>query len=400
MKINKRHLTYCSNIHPGERWDEVFMALKNNLPTIKKTLSPDGPFGIGLRLSDEAAEDIKGENLESFKHWLQEEDLYVFTMNGFPFGGFHGKVVKDKVYSPDWTTLSRLTYTTKLFDILATLLPKNMDGGISTSPISYKAWFENDQDRERASKAGAHHMARVAHHLVKIKEQTGKSMHLDIEPEPDCLIENTAEMVSFFNHQMLPEGIAYLSKQAGMSKAQAEDAIREHIQLCYDICHFAVAYEKPGEVIDTMKKEGIRIGKIQVSAALKAQFNGNENDQPVIDAFAAFDESTYLHQVKEKKIDGSIRSYPDLREGLEAFDGSAKEWRTHFHVPIFLEEYGVLQSTRSDIEEVASMLSKKGISNHLEVETYTWGVLPKDMQTDIQTSILRELQWFKGILKH
>lgn len=220
-------------------------------------------------------------------------------------------------------------------------------------------------------------------------------MHLDIEPEPDCLIENTAEVVDFFNRWMLPIGIS-LFKENGLSAAEAEEAVRTHIQLCYDICHFAVAFEKPAQVIETMEKEGIRIGKVQVSAALGATFSGNGAE--IIKTFSAFDEKTYLHQVKALNETGEMTAYPDLKEGIEAYKGNVKEWRTHFHVPIFLEEYGLLKSTQQDIIEVAEILKKKKMTNHLEVETYTWGVLPKDMQVDIQTSIIRELEWFKSRL--
>ena len=80
------HLTYCTNIHPGESWKDHFINIKENLPLVKEKISPEGAMGIGLRLSNEASiELIQKENLAAFKQWLKEQDMYVFTMNGFPY---------------------------------------------------------------------------------------------------------------------------------------------------------------------------------------------------------------------------------------------------------------------------------------------------------------------------
>ncbi|MEX2568428.1 MAG: xylose isomerase, partial [Cyclobacteriaceae bacterium] len=112
MRIADFHLTYCTNIHPGESWDATFKNLKKYIPGIKSRISPDRAFAIGLRLSDEASRELtREENLVKFKNWLKEIDSYVFTLNGFPYGGFHRQVVKDEVHHPDWTTPERKDYT-------------------------------------------------------------------------------------------------------------------------------------------------------------------------------------------------------------------------------------------------------------------------------------------------
>src|ERR1700712_4024696 len=153
MKTNSGHLTYCTNIHSGETWADHFQALQLNFPGIKAKLSPDKPMGLGLRLSNVASLDlIKKENLIIFKQWLAENDTYVFTMNGFPYGNFHQTRVKDQVHAPDWTTTDRLNYTLRLFEILIQLLPEGMDGGISTSPLSYRYWFGTPDDLASAKK--------------------------------------------------------------------------------------------------------------------------------------------------------------------------------------------------------------------------------------------------------
>src|SRR6476660_926361 len=109
MKIAGSLLSYCTNIHAGETWTDHFAALKKHFPFIKKEVSPAVAMGIGLRLSNLASLEIVTEGkLAEFQQWLREHDAYVFTMNGFPYGGFHDTVVKDQVHAPDWTTDERV----------------------------------------------------------------------------------------------------------------------------------------------------------------------------------------------------------------------------------------------------------------------------------------------------
>ncbi len=396
MKITKNHhLTYCSNIHPGESWEATENNLKTNIPEIRKVLAPDKPFGIGLRLSNQASNELlEGSRLQALKVWLEENNLYVFTLNGFPYGGFHRQVVKEDVHRPDWTTDDRVDYTKRLFDILSQLVPQDMDGGISTSPISYKFWYDSKQKMEAALEKGALHMAMVAKQLMDIKQTKGVTLHLDIEPEPDGLLENTREMIDFFDNWLIPTGSQYLQKELDITASEAEENLRTHIQLCYDVCHFAVGYENPEEVFAMLKEADIRIGKIQISAALKANLPPAGKRKEIYAAFHPFVESTYLHQVVERNAQNQLHHYNDLPAALENIDKpEAEEWRTHFHVPVFLKNFGLLSATQDDILKVLSLLKKERITNHLEVETYTWEVLPKDIQMNIGDSITRELQW-------
>lgn len=390
------HLTYCTNIHPGESWEEVFASLKRYALPVKEAVSPDAPFGIGLRLSGQAARDIlMGECLAEFKDWLAVNDCYVFTMNGFPYGGFHHTVVKGNVHAPDWLTQERVTYTCNLFSILAELLPEGMEGGISTSPISYKPWHLRAADKETARKKGSEYLAKVILHLYQLEEESGKFMHLDIEPEPDGILENTAEMVSFYENDLLPVASSILQQELSISPEAAEALIRRYIQLCYDVCHFAVEFEDHHTSLDTFKDAGIAIGKVQISAALAVSFPKDKNDyKQVVASLSPFNESTYLHQVIGKKQDGTFLQYPDLPPALKEIETAPwEEWRTHFHVPLFIETYGLLRSTQKDILEVFEWFQREEVETHWEVETYTWDVLPADMQLSIDQSIIRELDW-------
>ncbi len=390
------HLTYCTNIHAGERWDDHFAALKANIPAVRKTLSPDKAFGIGLRLSHLASVELgKQEKLEAFRQWLAEENCYVFVMNGFPYGGFHHTRVKDNVHTPDWTTQDRVIYTIQLFKILAAILPKGMEGGVSTSPLSYKLWHDSGEQQERVMETATENIMKVVQELISIRESTGQVLHLDVEPEPDGLLANGPEFLSWYLHKLIPQGTRYLKQQLSYGEQKAVAAIREHVRLCYDICHFAVGYEDHAAILGELEMQSIRVGRVQVSAALKADMAPNPADRSkTVEAFKPFNESTYLHQVVARMEDQRLKRYPDLPEALEdAGNPMTREWRSHFHVPLFIEDYGVLRSTQSDIVEVLKLLKAKRFAEFLEVETYTWEVLPEAMRLPLQDSIVRELQW-------
>lgn len=391
------HLSYCTNIHGGERWEDHFALLKQHFPVIRKAVAPNHAMGIGLRLSDLASKDlVKPLELLAFKDWLASQDAYVFTMNGFPYGDFHDDVVKEHVHSPDWTTAERFHYTIRLFDILAQLIPEGLDGGISTAPLAYRHGYNQAKSKwETMRKRATRQLIDVAEHLIRIRQEQGKVLHLDIEPEPDGVLETGPEFISWYIEELIPEGIIRLSERLAMTGAEAEEALKNHIRLCYDVCHFALGYEDHQAVIGALNHHDIKIGKFQVSAAVKAALPLDGSDRLAIgEAFMAFDEPTYLHQVLAKQQNGEVTRFKDLPDAQPSLqDDGALEWRAHFHVPIFLEDLGLLKSTQADIVQVLELHKEKPLTSHLEVETYTWGVLPKSLQLPIAASISRELQW-------
>ena len=396
------HLTYCTNIHPGESWLEVKHNLEQYIPQLKSRLSSDRPLGIGLRLSNIASKELlEQNNLAQFQSWLQAEDLYVFTLNGFPYGGFHSQVVKDKVYAPDWSSTERLDYTLRLTEILSVLLPETVEGGISTVPISYKPWWQDNPDgKQHALQQSSLHLAWVVATMAKVYQATGKLLHLDLEPEPDGMVENTAEVIEFFQDWLLPVAGDRLQQELVMSQEQAEALIREHIRVCYDTCHFALEYEEPSDILQSFQNAGVKIGKIQLSSAIKIDIPEEiPQRQLIVDKLSPFAESTYLHQVIARNGDRSLKRYRDLSTALPHLTTTkAQEWRTHFHVPIFIRQYQLLESTQSHIEKLLQLLPWDTHCHHLEIETYTWEVLPPQMKLDISTSIEREYQWVLSVI--
>ena len=403
MNIKDLHLSYCSNIHAGETWDATFQNLKIYIPEVKSRLGYKGKFGIGLRLSKEASVVLeRPERLQEFRDWLKQTNSYVFTLNCFPYGGFHRTKVKEQVHAPDWTTEARLAYTLRCFRILAQLLPEGVEGGISTSPLSYRHWFVSDLEKNEAFERATTHLIAVVVELVRLQQETGKFLHLDIEPEPDGLLENSEELIRYFKEWLLSVGKASLAKQLGITAKEAEKLIKDHLQVCYDVCHFAIGYEKPKEAFKKLKQAGIGIGKIQLSAALKLLIPVSPFERFSIGKrLGEFADTTYLHQVVARTKEGGLKSYPDLPQALAKLgDTQDLEWRVHFHVPIFLANYGTFQATQEDIVEVLKLVNANpSITNHLEVETYTWDVLPQDTHLTLGDAISRELAWVKEQLQ-
>ncbi|MAJ51820.1 MAG: xylose isomerase [Flammeovirgaceae bacterium] len=400
IEHHQAHLTYCSNIHPGESWDETFHNLKTHTTQVRKGLT-EAPFGLGLRLSHLASlELIKETKLNAFQSWLRKENMYVFTMNGFPYGDFHNQKVKDTVHQPDWSTSDRLAYTQRLFLILSKLLPEGMDGGVSTSPISYRHWHRTEEELNDMKMIACKHFTDLIYFLKKLKDKTGKILHLDLEPEPDGVIETSQEFVSFFNDYLLVKALPQIKNRLGVKESEADQIIRTHFQMCYDICHFAVGFEKPLEAFSRIKNAGINIGRIQISAALSSGNIQNQTDSSWVPLeLLPFDEPTYLHQAVVKQKNGKLTRYKDLGPALSSLEKNTyDEIRTHFHVPVFTETYGKLYSTQEDIIETLRLWLKVPFTQHLEVETYTWGVLPENMQIDRVNSIIRELSWVKHTL--
>jgi sugar phosphate isomerase/epimerase len=396
--IDPFHLTYCTNIHAADGWDAVFTNLRRYAPTLKARFSPAAPFGIGLRLSArEARELLAGERLQEFRAFLGREGLYVALINGFPYGPFHGTPVKANVYAPDWRDSARVDYTLDLIRILAVLVPPGIDGGVSTAPLSYKPWMAGQGDDTWESIT--HNVVRVADRLVRIRRDTGVVIHLDIEPEPDCALENSDESIEFFELWLSRVGTPALARGLGIERRAAEDLLRDHVRLCFDCCHFAVEYEEPETALDRFAAAGIKIGRVQLSSALRVPFgNDPSTAAQTMRALEQFADTTYLHQVVEIRPDGLCR-YPDLDRALQTARAvPPEEWRIHFHVPLFAREYEAFSSTQDYVARVLDLARTGQFTTHLEIETYTWDVLPAGLKVDLGESIAREYDWVLGTL--
>lgn len=398
MRVAGRfHLTYCSSIHPGETWQAVSDALRMALPRIRTLLNFHEPLAVGLRLSAEAAASLEAPDaLAEFRTFLADGNYYVPTINGFPYGAFHGQRVKERAYLPDWRDSARVEYTNRLARLLAELLDdrRDIEGSVSTVPGA----FGRDSLSEVDAVSIASNLLRHAGHLVSLRRKGGAAVTLALEPEPACFIETIDDAVAFFTTYLFaPRVIAGISRE--LHVPMTVDDVRRHVGVCLDACHMAVEFEEAATAVHKLQRAGVRVCKVQVSSALQLD---NLDAVALNAALAPFAEDTYLHQVVERTAAG-FRRYADLPEALVALARDSpsveREWRVHFHVPIFLATMNAFGTTQSYLIAMLDLLKREPICPYLEIETYSWGVLPEQYRAvDVCTAIGRELVWARAQL--
>ena len=377
LNFDGSHLAYCTNIHPAESWAETFAVLGSHVLAVRDRLRQNGklpagaPFAIGLRLSAVAASELlEGTQLREFRSWLQETNCYVFTINGFPYGSFHGTRVKELVFKPDWTDRSRLDYTKNLFRILAVIALPGTGASVSTLPGSHKT-FHADEALIRQN------LNELAVWLEELAAETGHDFHLGLEPEPLGHFENTAETLLFFERLL--------------ATAADPQVVRRRIGVNFDTCHFAIEFDAIGPSLDALHQAGIRLSKIHLSSALAF----DPQDPTAVEAIRAFDEPTYFHQVLVLGKTGEITHFVDLPDFLNApAVPDAIEARVHFHIPLDAEPLLPLRSTRRQVMEIlAWRRDHPQACRHYEIETYTWGVLPGGLQRPVEEQLAGEYAW-------
>ncbi len=382
MKFHNSHLAYCTNIHPAETWVETFAVLKSYVLTVRERLRSnsllggDDAFAIGLRLSAVAARELlEGDHLAEFKKWLEETNTYVFTVNGFPYGSFHGTRVKEQVFKPDWTEQARVDYTKDLFRILAVIARPETGASVSTLPGSHKTFHADETVIRR-------NLCELATWLEELSNETGHDFHLGLEPEPLGHFENTSETLAFFERLH--------------ADASDSEILRRRIGVNYDACHFALEYDAARMSLDALVHAGIRISKIHLSSALAL----DPQDRSALAAIRSFDEPIYFHQVLLKSSDDQITRFADLPLFFKAVENQEielsafEEMRVHFHIPLDAEPELPLRSTRDQTCEVlAWRRDHPEICHHWEIETYTWGVLPENLFRPVEEQIAGEYGW-------
>jgi sugar phosphate isomerase/epimerase len=356
------HLAYCSNVHPADDLDGVAAQLERYAARVRERLGVP-VLGVGLWVAapalgaEEAADRLRAQ--------LDRLGLEVVTLNGFPYTAFHADVVKLDVYRPNWADDRRRDYTLGLARLLARLLPGDVrDGSISTLPLGWRTeWDEAD------AAAGRRALEEVAAGLVELERETGKRVRVALEPEPGCTIETVAQASDFL---------------AGLAP--------EWIGLCLDACHLAVQFEAPDGALALLAKAGVPVVKAQVSSALRVPEPATA--RTFLDGFA---EPRFLHQVREV-VHGRVAGADDLGDALGGALPAAAEWRVHFHVPVHAAEH----TTQHELESTLAALAggPAPLTTHLEVETYTWGVLPDGPGGDdgLVEGLAAELAWTRDRL--
>ena len=389
------HLTYSTLVHPADDWEQLYNSLVTYLPKVKERIAGNKAFGVCLRLSAKTAATLAGSAAErdKLKKFLADNNMYVYTVNAFPYGAFKGTVVKEQVYEPDWRSEERTRYTINVADLLADVGAPGMALSIQSAPLGFKPRVTGDD----VVKSYTDHVLRVVAHLIALQARTGRTVQLALEPEPYCFLETTDETIDYFTkHLYSGAAVEKLAKLAHIPISEANEALRRHLGIVYDICHQAVEYENISESLQKLVDAGIPVFKLQEAAALHIP----EVTQPVVDTLKRYAKTIYLTQTLEKK-DGKITKFLNVDDAISAFEKNPgpREWRTHIHVPVFLDDLGQFRTTRFAIEDALRFHKSKPLSPHLEVETYTWDMLPDSLKSgDIVDYICRELEWVRGQL--
>lgn len=378
MSISTLPLSYCTNVHPGRTLEEVLRGLETCTAQVRRRV--ETAIAAGLWLAAPVTDELRANpaRVAELRDRLAGHDLSCCTLNAFPYGDFHGERVKERVYVPDWTTSERLDYTRACAGILADLLPAGVEGSISTLPLGFKH-FEHPQDFEQGCIGN---LLSLVRQLDELHDETGRVVRLAIEPEPLCILETTPETTAFFQRLY-----------AAADDSGLLDPARRHLGVCLDVCHQAVEFEDLAHSVQELNAAGVRINKVHITCALRLEHPHDNREGRR--ALAEYVEPRYLHQTFVRRRDGSLLAHVDLSRPLcdqpppEFLD--ADEWRVHFHVPVNAESLGPLQTTRADLRAALKAVADLEYAPHLEVETYTWEVLPGGERPSLVDGLAAEL---------
>ena len=389
------HLTYSTLVHPADDWDQLWKSVNTYLPQVKARMAPNQKFGVCLRTSAPSAAALSADPSKraALKQFFADNDLYLYTANAFVYGVFKKQIIKEEVYEPDWRTDDRVEYTMQVASLLAELAPDGIEPSIQSAPLGFKPRVTGDDVVE----AYTRNVIRVVAHLVKLHKDTGKVVTLGLEPEPRCFLETTDETITYFNNHLFSGATAKrLAQKTGLNEADAAQAMRDYMGVVFDIGHQAVGYEDIPVSLQKLVDNGVQIVKLQEAASMYIP----NVEQKTVDALQAFAKTIYLSQTCQLK-DGKTTWFLNLEDAFEDWykNPGPREWRTHFHVPVFLNDLGAFGTTRFALEQALAFHKKTPLSTHLEIETYTWDVLPDHLKTgDIVEYVSRELDWVKGQL--
>src|SRR5208282_3955402 len=328
------HLTYSTLVHPGDDWEQMWQSLTTYVPRVKARIAGNRRFGVSLRLSANSAQTLAGSaaEREKLKKFLGDNDMYLYTVNAFPYGAFKGTIVKEQVYEPDWRSGERTSYTINVADVLADVCTPDIAPSIQSAPLGFKPRVTGND----VVASYTDHVLRVVAHLVELEARTGRTVQLALEPEPFCFLETTDETVDYFTHHLYSGAAAEaLAKLARIPISEAHGALRRHLGVVFDICHQAVEYEDIAESLQKLVDAGIPVFKLQEAAALQVP----EVTQAVVDTLKRYAKTIYLTQTMEKR-NGKLTRYLNLDDAIAAFekDPGPREWRVHIHVPVFLDD--------------------------------------------------------------
>ena len=399
-----RHLTYCTNVHPGETPEEIADVLRTAAVPVMRSVFGDGEMSLGLRLGDTAVDALMTDSAraDAFDATLRELGARPRTLNVFPQTTFQRDGLKRDVYLPSWSLRSRFSYTLAAARLLAGWLDDGDPfGTLSSVPIG---WRDGT-----SSAAAATFLGLAVIELARLEEETGRRIAIALEPEPGCVFDTASDAAAWWNLHLRPE-----MKRLHLGEA----VVARHLGLCYDTCHAGVAFNSPTSDARLLAAAGITVHKVQLSSAPVLRYATPSDLDPLL----ALDEPRFLHQTRiradgspevpsESTASGSApQETTDSRRAMLAFDDlpdvraardrgelpTSGEARCHFHVPIHIARTPRYETTRPTLIDALSAFPDVP---HLEVETYTFDVLPPELKAGgVAAMIAEELRFADSVI--
>jgi len=356
-------LCYGTNVHPGEDVRGILAMLDGPAAAVREAYAPGGTLGLGLRLPAAAARAIAGSETVAaeIRAALAANGLSIATVNAFPAGDFHGDRVKERVYAPPWGDPARLDYTVDVGRALVRLLEPGTTCVASTVPGTWRGWRRGPAE----ARTLANGLAAAASAFADLADASGVRVVLAPEPEPGCTLETAEEAAAFWRRDLL------------LALGTGADRLLPHLGLCADLCHFAVAGEDPAGALALLRRAGVPVVKVQISAALEVAHPAGEPG--AVEALRRFDEPRWLHQAAGRSRLGVWRRAADLPEVFGRLDEwlTLAPWRVHFHAPLHMGTVAGVGTTRDLVSPALRGLGDGGEPLPvLEVETYTWSAVP------------------------
>ncbi|MCR4318472.1 MAG: metabolite traffic protein EboE [Planctomycetes bacterium] len=422
MPVDKRqhriNLSYCTNVHAAEGYDG-FLSMIESFPVqvIERVLSeckiPENvSIGAGLWFPRDVTQKelARTFDYERFRNLVESKKLNVTGLNGFPYANFHAEKVKHDVFRPGWDDRLRPRYTRECALTLAPVMTGEVSS-VTTVPGGPREIWNSD----RLVMKTIRNLVESVIDLYELWQKTGRMIILAIEPEPMTMLETTGELIDFLRERLIPAATARLSSSKGLFHDSAERIVRRHVGICLDLCHQAVMFEDPEQVLLNLSAAGIRVGRVQVSSALRIPRTQKKHADALRRDISKFRGDRYLHQIVKQDADGAgtvVGDLDDLGDKKLIELASAGELRCHYHVPIYLENIGSVQTTRDYYKRFIKLILEMERSPEfrtlfpdetipLEIETYTMANLLGESGRDaeLRNSIFKEFEFLLDVIK-
>ena len=383
------NIAHVGLMTPVMSFADIQSTIRTSLASWNRAITADAGHRVSVRVSQLALRDpqMTASNLRGM---LGEYEL---RLGGFSAVNISGGS-KDRVHEPDWRTEERLGAVFAAANLAAEIADPDEEFSITTSALSHRSWLDATMPGNWA--ALTLNVIRIVQHLATIRERTGVTIHLDLEAEPSSLLRTPADIVRFWQDWLLVRGAAMLSDRMAVLDDTAATTVARHVRLALDTAHMAVMWADPAASIAQLVDTGVRIGRVQASAALGCIVPADHHERSVLAEYLrSLLHPTLLQQV----VAASGEEFADLPDAIGAIDNAiGQRWRIHTHAPLLADTYGVFTSTRADtaawLREIAARQLDVGM---VELRSANWDVV--ESSDDTAALIAREADWVRAQLQ-